>query len=516
MTLAVDAQHRVNPGQLRADRFPIGVVLASIVVSIGLRARFLATPLSADEGGYLAVARAWASGESLYTEAWVDRPQGLLVLFRVWDRLTCGSPTAIRVMAIAFGCVAVAAIAYTVFAIAGRRAAGVAAMLFAVASSNARIEGFIANGELLAGAIGAVGVAAACGYLFGGRGLSWLFGAGVLAGCAVSLKQSGFDGFLAVLVCILAGGLIGERNWRQAIREFSICVAGFATVLAALLLHGMFLGFHSWWYALVGYRIGGLNASNADWHRFGITSWIAAPTILPLAIAAIAGLVVWLVRSRHLTRSNFLLPAWVSFAVVAFLTGGLFHRHYWVTLTFPLAAAAAVAVAPRWHRPRQRGALVATTCLLAIPSLISTVQVVVLGRAAAALLAHNDPRLVIDEQVGKWYREQRTPTSTLYALCASAGMYASADAIPPYPYLWLDGVQHGKDAQQQLVELFAGDHPPTFVVVYQDASLCNPTGQVASLLHDRYVPKEVVDGAQILTLGGDDRRATQVGGDRVP
>ncbi|MEP7112451.1 MAG: hypothetical protein ABI862_04230 [Ilumatobacteraceae bacterium] len=510
----VDAEHRVLPQQPRVDRFPIGVVLASIVVSIGLRARFVTTPLSADEGGYLAVARAWASGKLLYSEAWVDRPQGLLVLFRVWDRLTGGSPVAIRVMAIVFGCVAVAAVAYTVFAIAGRRAAGVAAMLLAVASSNARIEGFIANGELLAGAIGAVGVAAACGYLFRGRGLSWLFGAGVFAGCAVSLKQSGFDGFLAVLVFILAGGLVGERTWRRVTREFGICVAGFATVLAALLLHGMTLGFGSWWYALVGYRVGGLNASDADWHRFGITSRIAAPTIAPLAIAAIAGLVIWLVRNRHLTRANFLVPAWVFFAVLAFLTGGLFHRHYWVTLTFPLAAAAAMAIAPRWHQPRRPHLLVAATCLLAVPSLISTEHVVVLGRAAAVIRAHDDPRLMIDEQVGKWYRVHRTPTSTLYALCASAGVYASADAIPPYPYLWLDGVQHGKGSQQQLVELFAGDHPPTFVVVYQDASLCNPSGQVASLLQERYVPREVVDGVQILTLGGD-FRANGFGGDEL-
>ena len=31
---------------------------------------------------------------------------------------------------------------------------------------------------------------------------------------------------------------------------------------------------------------------------------------------------------------------------------------------------------------------------------------------------------------------QQDPGSTLYALCASAAVYAEADAIPPYPYLW--------------------------------------------------------------------------------
>ena len=44
--------------------------------------RFLTAPLTVDEGGYLAVARAWGRGSHLYDDVWVDRPQGLLVLYR--------------------------------------------------------------------------------------------------------------------------------------------------------------------------------------------------------------------------------------------------------------------------------------------------------------------------------------------------------------------------------------------------------------------------------------------------
>jgi 4-amino-4-deoxy-L-arabinose transferase-like glycosyltransferase len=504
MTLVLEARQDtervVVPRPQRVDRFPMRLVVLAMVGSVALRARFISTPLSADEGGYLAVARAWASGKSLYTEAWVDRPQGLLLLFRFWDRLTGGSAEAIRMMAILFGCLAVAAVAYTVFAIAGQRAAGIAALLVAVASANARIEGFIANGELLAGAVAAAGVATACAHLFRGRGQSWLFISGVLAGCAVSIKQSGFDGFLAVLVCVVAGGLTGERAWRETLRECAVCVAGLATVLAALLIHGVSLGFSSWWYAVAGYRIGGINASDGDWHRFGVTGWIAAPTIVPLLVAAIFGLVVWLARDRRITRSRVLLPAWVCFASLAFVTGGLFHRHYWVTLTFPLAAAAAVGIAARRRLRINSGMLIAVVCLVALPSLISTAHVVELERRDAALVAHDDPRLVVNEQVGKWYADHRTPDSTLYALCASAALYAYADAIPPFPYLWLDGVQHGRGAQEQLVDLFSGDHPPTFVAEYQSVSTCNPSGRVAALLFQRYEAIATVAGARILVL----------------
>jgi 4-amino-4-deoxy-L-arabinose transferase-like glycosyltransferase len=495
-----DIERDVSPQPRASEAFPARLVVISMVVSVALRARFITTPLSADEGGYLAVARAWASGKHLYTEAWVDRPQGLLLLFRFWDRLTGGSDEAIRVMAIMFGCIAVLTVAYIVFSIAGRRAAGVAALLVAIASANARIEGFIANGELLAGAVAAAGVAAACAYMFRGRSRRWLLVGGVLAGCAMSLKQSGFDGFLAVMVCLVVGGFTGERNWRQVLRDCALCVAGLASVLAALLIHGIFLGFSAWWYALAGYRIGGINASDGDWHRFGITAWIAAPTIVPLVVAAIIGVVRWLARDRHITSAGVLVPAWVVFASLAFVTGGLFHRHYWVTLTFPLAAAAAIAVARMWQSRTKARSLVAVLCVLTIPSLISTAEVIKLDRSDAALLAHDDPRLVINERVGQWYIDHRTPDSTLYAMCASAALYAEADAIPPYPYLWLDGVQHGKDAQAKLVELFAGDHPPTFVARYQNASLCNPSGQVGALLQQRYVVTAAVDGAVILRL----------------
>ena len=70
----------------------------------------------------------------------------------------------------------------------------------------------------------------------------------------------------------------------------------------------------------------------------------------------------------------------------------------------------------------------------------------------------------------------------------------------PIPYLWLDGVQNGKDAQDKLVDLFSGDDAPTFVAVYQNASMCNPSGEVTRLLEQRYTTLTAVAGARILKL----------------
>ncbi len=502
MTVVLGAPKEVAEPELPTQpanigRFPTVAVAAAMAVSVVLRARFITTPLTSDEGGYLAVARAWASGKHLYTETWVDRPQGLLVLFRLWDDVTGGSGPAIRIMAIVFGCIAVAAVAYTAFALAGPRAAGAAGLFVAVASANARIEGFIANGELLAGALGAAGVAIACSYLVRGRGTSWLYASGVVAGLAVSIKQSGCDGFLAVMLCLAVGGFTRERRWRDVARECAAMLAGLMTVIVVLILHGLVVGLGAWWYAVAGYRLQGINAtSRADWHRFGITSRLAAPTILPLVAVAVIGLVIWLVLSRRMTRARVLIPAWVGFAIIAFLAGGLFHRHYWVTLTFPLAAAAGVAMTTI----RSRAVLIVVACLAVIPSLISTTHVIVLDRGAATVLASDDPRSLTNERVADWYKQNRIPGSTIYAMCASAGMYAAADAIPPYPYLWEDGVLNGRNAQDELELLFAGDQAPTFVVQFERALTCNPGGRINALLNERYRYRATVNGLTIYEL----------------
>jgi hypothetical protein len=301
------------------------------------------------------------------------------------------------------------------------------------------------------------------------------------------------------MLCVLAGGLTGERRWRVVLRECAVVLAGLAAVLAILFIHALVVGLGAWWYAIAGYRLEGINAtSRADWHRFGITSRLAAPTILPLAAVAIVGVLVWLARGRRVTRSRLLIPAWIGFAVITFLAGGLFHRHYWVTLTFPIGAAAGLVVG----KIKSQVAVIVLACVLAIPSLISTMHVILLPRAAAALRASDDPRSLVNEQVGDWYRQNRTPTSTIYALCASAGMYASADAIPPYPYLWEDGVLNGRDAQTKLEQLFAGPAAPTFVVEYGQPAGCNHSGQVATLLQQRYTYRATVAGLTVLVLGG--------------
>ena len=87
--------------------------IAGAVVADGiLRLRFLNVPLSVDEAGYGQVTRLWARGFALYGDvAWVDRPQGLLGLYRL--ALMFGDEWAIRMLALKAGIAIVLALAVT-------------------------------------------------------------------------------------------------------------------------------------------------------------------------------------------------------------------------------------------------------------------------------------------------------------------------------------------------------------------------------------------------------------------
>src|ERR1700694_1790534 len=112
------------------------------LISVLMRLRMFWSPVSVDEGGYLAIARASAHGKVLYRDVWVDRPQGLLVLFRVWDWMSGGSTASIRVMAMLFGGLLVVSTGVIVRELVGDSAARGTVIICAVASAAPILEGY--------------------------------------------------------------------------------------------------------------------------------------------------------------------------------------------------------------------------------------------------------------------------------------------------------------------------------------------------------------------------------------
>ncbi len=490
--------------RVRLSRAWVGL---GVVLSIGLRLRMYWTPVTTDEGGFIAIARAWGHGKVLYRDVWVDRPQGLLIVFRFWDWIAGGSTASVRIMAMLFGILLVVSVASVATTLVSRRAGAIAAVFIGVTASNPAIEGHIANGELLSGAVAVAGLAVGC-IALQRDGRWWVFVAsGVLAGCALSIKQSGYEGVVALLLWLVLAIIFKWRSFRDALRAALLISAGCVGVIGVLAIHGALTGWHRWWYAFAGYRLDSRSAlKGADWNRFHVTERIARPILGPLVViiaVGAAGFAVQHIASRvraprdAVDRGDgtwVLFALWLIAAAAAFATGGQFHRHYWVTLCPAISAVAAVMLA-RWVRPHV-SVIIATIALL--PGAVSAIRILDMSDTQAPVAASDDGRLTANEQLAKWFNANREPDDVMYALCASAAFYADAHEDPPYPYLWEDGVKTVPGALTLLRSLLSSPTGPRYVALYEPPASCDPSGAIAQILANDYVSDGFVAGMEVL------------------
>jgi hypothetical protein len=475
-------------------------VLASCALSLTLRLRFFWSPMTADEGGFLAIARAWHHGRSLYTEVWVERPQVLLIIFRITHVVSGDSVLSVRFMAWLFSCLAVVSVANLVKDMHGARSGALAAVIVAVAISAPVLEGFTASGELLSGAIGSAALAVAVRAISSSRTVWPMAGAGSLAVLAIGTKQSAYDAGLAIGLWLGAALLL---RWTERPRAWHLILAfagGAMATLGAIVAQATSFGIRKWWFAVAEYRLNTRSALHKpDWHRLRVSAGRVLPVIGPLAAVVMVGSILLMsqaVRGRRIAlRPALLLPLWCLCAGPAFMTGGQFFEHYWVLPAFPLAAGAAVLLGDRL---RPRALAMCASALVLMPALLSTVQIISLDRAEIPIRVGGYHRAVREERVGAWFRDTAQPNDTLYVMCASASAYAAAHTDPPFPYLWMDSIRAVPGAAAGLEALVAGVDRPTYIAIFQDPSTCAPRGPIAKLVAANYRQLITVDRIPIL------------------
>ena len=482
-------------GDVRGYRWWItGAALLSVLVRI----RFVFTPISSDEGGYLAIARAWRHGADLYGTVWVDRPQGMLLVYRLYDMVD-GNEDRLRIIALVFGAVAVVAVAHAVRVLSNERAGVVAGLALAVLSASPAIEGYAANGELLSSTLSAAALAVGCTVLVGRRSGRWMVVAGVLGGIGWSIKQSGVDGPMAIGVWLLVAAVIGWMSWRTALVRLAQLAVGAAAVIALLALHGALTGWADWWYAIIGYRSSQRSAlTGARWDRIAKTGWDALRLFAPALIAAAVAALLANTRGARVfrNRQSWIVPIWLLMAVFTFVVGGQFFHHYWVILSFPVAALTGLAIGAV---PKGR-TVVLLAALATVPAVVGAASVAVLSRHDVPIAISNEPRPLIAEHVGHYIRDHKEPGDSFYALCAAAHSYAHSGIDPEYRFLWIDGVHQGQDAQKDLHELFLGENPPTWVAAFDKPLSCDPSGIVLDVLATAYVKVGMIDQVGIYHL----------------
>src|SRR4029453_8217858 len=179
--------------------------------------------------------------------AWVDRPQGLLLVYRALLEVGGGSTESLRIVAAAVSMLIVIATVIVAVRICGTIEGIAAGLLLATFAASPFIESFTLSGELLAAFPAGLSLLAFTAYLRS-RHLVWLAVAGLLTGCAVMIKQSAFDAGLAAVAFLL----ITER--RRAYGAVIVVLAAFVPVAIAAWTapHAQ-----DWWNAFVAYRADG-------------------------------------------------------------------------------------------------------------------------------------------------------------------------------------------------------------------------------------------------------------------
>ncbi|PWU58150.1 hypothetical protein DLJ47_00230 [Micromonospora sp. S4605] len=465
------------------------MILACGLAAALLRLPFLWTGLGMDEGGYAHVVQQWSRGARLYGEAWLDRPQGLLLTYRLLLWLDDDGWT-IRLGAVLAGLGITVLVGLIGWLLVDSRTGVAAAGLYAIAGVAPNIEGFTLNGELLASFPATLAVAAALLWLRYQSAI-WLVTAGLAAGVAMTMKLSGLDGIAVGLVVVLlrprSGRIIGSPQ--------ALFLGASAAPVGLSALHGWHLGWREYWTALVGYQFSAMAEPAAGpaarWADFTGSLGPAARDLAVVAGAAAVGL--WLLRGARPARR--VLLAWLGGAALGVNVGGSYWPHYYVQLLPPLTVAAAAAVAAV-RRPRLRAAA-ATTVLLP--------QLIWLGALVPATAEERQQRIPYhglarrDERIAAAIRAETVPDDRIFVLISRSNIYFLAQRTTDYPYLWGKPIEKIPDALPRLRAMLDGPRRPALIVLDSDPGRVDRSGELSRILAEHYRVRRVVEGVPLLT-----------------
>lgn len=460
-------------------RGPIAVAAGAAALAVLMRLPFVTAPLTADEGGYAEAARLWARGDTLYRDIWVDRPQGLVLVFRAV--VAAGSsPDVIRGAAALVGALCVVGTLVLALRLVDRTAAYAAALLMATAGASPFLESFTLAGELISSLAAILALLAFTSYLRS-RALPWLLLAGLLGGCAAMIKQSGLDALLAMLAY-----LVWTERRRALGPGAAVLAAAAAPVLAGALAA---VSLHRWWFAVVGYRGSGDSLVTGSFaHRLDLFATSLPAAAKGLGLLALLAVVGW-------RGSPLLVRLWLGTAALGVLGGGNFHFHYYLQLVPPLSILAGAGVAGLLARRDRRAALVFGA--VAVATVVVTAPLWFDGPSAQAkAIWPDDVHLRHDAAVVRYLDAHTRPGQKVLVLWAAADVYYLADRAPVIPYMWrrnIEAIPGVLDTVQ--ADLVAKN--PVLVAVVQRPGLVDHSGRTAAILASEYRRVAVVDGVPI-------------------
>jgi 4-amino-4-deoxy-L-arabinose transferase-like glycosyltransferase len=474
----------------------VGWVAAAVGIVVALRAPFAALPLGVDEGGLAYVASRWEAGTGwLYGPHWVDRPPLLLALFRL---AASGAELGVRALGGVAAVTVVVVTAETARALAGDRAARVAAIVAAALAGSVALSAAYAPAELLAAAPSVTALLCLVQAHRTGRD-RWLIVSGALAGLALLVKQSSLDAAVAGAVLVLVSSRGRGGRTRRAL-AFLVGVAGPLSLAASWqALAGHPAGALP--YALFGFRLDAFAGLAAMDHPLDerLSRLVDAAlgsaliVVLPVAVAGVVAL-------RRDPALAWTAGAWLVAGVVAMLAGGSYWPHYLIQLapTASVLAGVALAAAPAGLRFAVPAAVLAT--------------VVAVNAAEVARVRERPPRQ-LDLAAATFVRDHARAGDTQYVLYARANVLYYVDLPMPYPYAWSLMLRTIPGAVDRLHRLLATERRPTWILQWQafGAHGLDPRGRTRALVahHYRRVAPSFCGRPVHVWLRADDERAVR-------
>lgn len=444
-----------------------------------IRLWFLRLPLIPDEAGFYLVAKDWSfAGPHLYGHYFVDRPPGLLAIYKV-ATLT-GHTTSIRLIALVFALLVVVLLAWT----AHRIGAAVlpTALTAAAFVANPVDESVFGSSGMMAlpFAVGAIAALVAAVTSSSTRAsYAWAGAAGLSAIAAMSVKQNFMDGFVFALVALLVLALRRELPVRRAVLLALSGLGG--TLLGVALMLGVALagagGVPAWWLASVSFRF---RASEVIVGSAGAgTTARMLEVLLVLVVTGMVTLTLALVW--RVLRGGFRGSAWAWAAgvtlvveVASIAAGGSYWPHYALQLVPTLALGAGIA----WRRSVLVKAMAG---LCAVSTLANAV-----GYAVVRHQHQEDSNFAI----ARWVATSAKPGDTATVLYGHAEIQLATGMWSPYSHLWSLPARTLDPHLDELVGLTSGPDAPTWVVAFNhpDSWHLDASGRLRAVLEERYQP----------------------------
>ena len=482
----------------RARISPIAGVVVVVAALCAVRVWFLRIALIPDEGGFYLVAKTWSlHGKNLYGHYFVDRPPGLIVVYKL-AALT-GHVVSIRVLSAAAAVVTVLALARA----AQRLGLPVVAPAVVAGAllSNPVDESIYGSSGLFAVPWVALAFLGTVEMMQSERARSYVFATltGVAATIAVSVKQNYADGFAFAGVVLLVHVLQRRSTLRLALLRGVAITLGAAVVVAAMVVQSLFTeaGPKALWLAAVTFRFQA-SAVLADTASRG-TAYRLTLLTLVLVVSGIVPLVLALLLRA--LRSGFRGSPWawgcgvvLLMDVPSMVLGGSYWPHY----ALQVIPAAALAVALAWR--------ISVLTRLAVGLVVVSALVNVIG---FALHVERKPSDKVND-VGQWVARSSTPSDTATVLFGHGQAQLATGLQSPYEHLWSLPIRTLDPHLAELNGLLAQDATrPTWMLLLNppNAFDLDKSGDFRASLRHHYVQVATVCRGTRIWLRRDQQRA---------